>query len=139
MVRKPFVLPYLSQSLLRWSLVNIYCNNVLKLLLSWKQYVWKLGHSTWKAQCNENFLKWDNFWYCFLWHSRFCYSLAGFFFQSLSQPAAMLKGFCPLPSASLTSKPSPMTIFTTPKSGSQLLPGFKQIRKRGFSFSYSCL
>ena len=86
MVQKPTVLPYLSQSLLRWPLVNIYCNKVLKLLLKLEAICLKAWTCTWKAQYNEKFLKWNNFWYCFLWSSHLGFALPWLFFfcQSLS-------------------------------------------------------
>ena len=88
MVQKPTVLLYLSQSLLRWPLVNIYCNNFLKLLLKLEVICLKAWTCTWKAQYNEKFLKWNNFWYCFLWSSHLGFALPWiFFFASPSQPA----------------------------------------------------
>ena len=80
MVQKPTVLPYFSQSLLRWPLVNIYCNNFLKLLLKLEVICLKAWTCTWKAQYNEKFLKWNNFWYCFLWSSHLGFALPWIFF-----------------------------------------------------------
>ena len=88
MVQKPTVLPYFSQSLLRWPLVNIYCNNFLKLLLKLEAICLKAWTCTWKAQYNEKLLKWNNFWYCCLWSSHLGFALPWIFFfffcQSLS-------------------------------------------------------
>ena len=80
MVQKPTVLPYFSQSLLRWPLVNIYCNNFLKLLLKLEAICLKAWTCTWKAQYNEKFLKWNNFWYCCLWSSHLGFALPWIFF-----------------------------------------------------------